>query len=218
MSANFLNALAGTRLYPLTDRRLSGLSHSEQVSLLSEAGATVLQLREKILSALEFYREAAAALRVARERGIKIIINDRVDLALALKADGVHLGQDDLPPEAARRLLGPDAIIGFSTHNLDQARLAAKMPVDYIAIGPIFATSTKETSDSAIGLEELRLVRQAVGAIPLVAIGGITFENSQDVVSAGAAAIAAVSHIWIPMGQAASQTKRLLKRLEPTIS
>ena len=178
----------------------------------------MLQLREKILSALEFYREAAAALRVARERGIKIIINDRVDLALALKADGVHLGQDDLPPEAARRLLGPEAIIGFSTHNLDQARLAAKMPVDYIAIGPIFATSTKETSDSAIGLEELRLVRQAVGAIPLVAIGGITFENSQDVVSAGAAAIAAVSHIWIPMGQAAIQTKRLLKRLEPPIS
>lgn len=218
MSSNFLNALAGTRLYPITDRRLSGLSHAEQVSLLSEAGATVLQLREKILSALEFYREAAAALRVARERGTKLIINDRVDLALALKADGVHLGQDDLPPEEARRLLGPEAIIGFSTHNLDQARLAAKMPVDYIAIGPIFATSTKETSDSAVGLEKLRLVRQAVGTIPLVAIGGITFENSQDVVSAGAAAVAAVSHIWIPMGQAASQTKRLLKRLEATIS
>lgn len=217
MSSNFLNVLAGTRLYPITDRRLSGLSHAEQVSLLSEAGATVLQLREKILSALEFYREAAAALRVARERGTKIIINDRVDLALALKADGVHLGQDDLPPEAARRLLGPEAIIGFSTHNRDQARLAAKMPVDYIAIGPIFATSTKETSDSAVGLEKLRLVRQAVGTIPLVAIGGITFENSQDVVSAGAAVVAAVSHIWIPMGQAASQTKRLLKRLEPTI-
>lgn len=218
MSSNFLNALAGTRLYPLTDRRLSGLSHAEQVSQLSEAGATLLQLREKSLSPLDFYLEAEAALRVARERGTKIIINDRVDIALALKADGVHLGQDDLPPEAARRLLGPEAIIGFSTHNLDQARLAAKMPVDYIAIGPIFATSTKATSDSAIGLEELRLVRQAVGTIPLAAIGGITFENSQDVVSAGADAIAVVSDIWIPTGQAASQTKRLLKRLEPTFS
>ena len=86
-------------------------------------------------------------MRVARERGLKVIINDRVDIALALKADGVHLGQDDLPPEAARRLLGPEAIIGFSTHNLDQARLAAKMPVDYIAIGPIFATSTKQGSE-----------------------------------------------------------------------
>lgn len=218
MSSNFLNALAGTRLYPLTDRRLSRLSHAEQVSQLSEAGATVLQLREKTLSPLEFYREAGAALRVARVRGTKIIINDRVDIALALKADGVHLGQDDLPPEAARRLLGPEAIIGFSTHNLDQARLAARMPVDYIAIGPIFATSTKATSDSAIGLEELRLVRQAVGTIPLAAIGGITFENSQDVVSAGADAIAVVSDIWIPTGQANSQIKRLLKRLEPTFS
>lgn len=219
MSSNFLNALAGTRLYPLTDRRLSGLSHAEQVSQLSEAGATLLQLREKSLSPLDFYLEAEAALRVARERGTKIIINDRVDIALALKADGVHLGQDDLPPEAARRLLGPEAIIGFSTHNLDQARLAARMPVDYIAIGPIFATSTKATSDSAIGLDELRLVRQAVGTtIPLAAIGGITFENSQDVVSAGADAIAVVSAIWIPTGQAASQTKRLLKRLEPIFS
>lgn len=218
MSSNFLNALAGTCLYPLTDRRLSGLSHAEQVSQLSEAGATVLQLREKILSPLEFYREAEAALRVARERGVRIIINDRVDIALGLNADGVHLGQEDLPPEAARRLLGPEAIIGFSTHNLDQARLAAKMPVDYIAIGPIFATSTKATSDSAIGLEELRLVRQAVGTIPLAAIGGITFENSQDVVSAGADAIAVVSDIWIPTGQAASQTKRLLRRLESIFS
>lgn len=218
MSSNFLNALAGTRLYPLTDRRLSGLSHAEQVSQLSEAGATVLQLREKILSPLEFYREAEAALRVARERGVRIIINDRVDITLGLNADGVHLGQEDLPPEAARRLLGPEAIIGFSTHNLDQARLAAKMPVDYIAIGPIFATSTKATSDSAIGLEELRLVRQAVGTIPLAAIGGITLENSQDVVSAGADAIAVVSDIWIPTGQAASQTKRLLRRLESIFS
>lgn len=218
MSSNFLNALAGTRLYPLTDRRLSGLSHAEQVSQLSEAGATVLQLREKILSSRDFYLEAEAALHVARERGAKIIINDRVDIALVLKADGVHLGQDDLPPEAARRLLGPEAIIGFSTHNLDQARLAARMPVDYIAIGPIFATSTKAMSDSAIGLEELRLVRQAVGTIPLAAIGGITFENSQDVVSAGADAIAVVSDIWIPTGQAISQTKRLLRRLESAFS
>src|SRR6185295_10587904 len=104
MSANFLSALAGTRLYPITDRRVSGLSHAEQVARLGDAGATLIQLREKVLSPLDFYQEAAAALQVARARGIKIIINDRVDLALALQADGVHLGQDDLPPEAARRL------------------------------------------------------------------------------------------------------------------
>lgn len=213
MSSNFLDALAGTRLYPLTDRALSGLSHAEQVSQLSDAGATLVQLREKTLSPLEFHREAEAALCVAHERGTKIIINDRVDMALALKADGVHLGQDDLPPEAARRILGADAIIGFSTHNPEQARLAATMPVDYVAIGPIFATSTKQASNPPIGLEGLRLARLAVGTIPLVAIGGITDENSHEVLSGGAHAIAVIRDIWSPAGQAAIQIKRLLHNL-----
>lgn len=210
MSSIFLNALAGTRLYPLTDRCLSGLSHAEQVSHLSKGGALLVQLREKLLSPLEFYREAAAALRVARERGVKIIINDRVDIALALKADGVHLGQDDLPPEAARRLLGPEVIIGFSTHNFEQARLAAKLPIDYIAIGPIFATSTKQASESPAGLTGLQRVRQAVGKTPLVAIGGITSENSQDVIDAGADAIAVISDIWSSPGEVVAHTRRLL--------
>ena len=213
MSSNFLSALAGTRLYPLTDRRLSGLSHAEQVSQLSEGGATLVQLREKFLSPLEFYREAEAAVRIARPRGMRIVINDRVDIALALKADGVHLGQEDMPPDAARRVLGPDAIIGFSIHNLKQARLAAEMPIDYIAIGPVFATSTKQASDAPVGLEGLRLARQAVGAHSLVAIGGITLENSVDVFASGANAIALIRDIWIPAGQAATQTQRLLHRL-----
>lgn len=213
MSSIFLNTLANTRLYPLTDRRLSGLSHAEQVSELSEGGATLVQLREKILSPLEFYREAAEALRVARERRVKIIINDRVDIALALKADGVHLGQDDLPPEAARELLGPEVIIGFSTHNLEQALLSTKMPIDYIAIGPIFSTATKQSSEPAVGLDGLGQVRQAVGEIPLVAIGGITSQNSQDVLAAGADAIAVISDIWTSSGQVAAQTERLLHRI-----
>lgn len=213
MSSIFLNALAGTRLYPLTDRRLSGLSHAEQVSHLSDGGATLVQLREKLLSPIEFYREAAEALCVARERGVKIIINDRVDIALAIKAHGVHLGQDDLPPEAARRLLGPEVIIGFSTHNLDQALLSAKMPIDYIAIGPIFPTSSKQASESPVGLNGLRQVRQAVGKIPLVAIGGITSETSQDVLDAGANAISVISHIWTSSEQVAAETKRLLHRI-----
>jgi thiamine-phosphate pyrophosphorylase len=209
MSAKFLNALAGTRLYPLTDRHLSGLSHAEQVLRLAAAGATLVQLREKVLSPLEFYLAAEAALHVARQRGIKVIIDDRVDIALALKADGVHLGQDDLPPEAARQLLGPEAIIGFSTHNLDQARLAAKMPVDYIALGPIFATSTKETADPQVGLQGLQRVREAVGAIPLVAIGGITFDNAQAVLEAGADVIAVIRDFWATDGPSASQFEGL---------
>ena len=212
MSSIFLNALSGTRLYPITDRRLSGLSHAEQVLRLSDGGATLVQLREKILSPLEFFREAAEALCVARERGLKIIINDRVDIALALKASGVHLGQDDLPPGAARRLLGPGVILGFSTHNLDQARLAVKMPIDYIAIGPIFPTSSKHASESPVGLEGLRQVRQAVSKIPLVAIGGITSETSQDVLKAGADAIAVISDIWSSQAQVAAKTEHLLQR------
>ncbi len=212
MSLTLLNDLASTRLYAITDRPLSLLSHAEQVTQLTAGGATLIQLREKLLSPLEFYNEAKAALQVARERGAKIIINDRVDIALALKADGVHLGQDDLPPRAARGILGPDVIIGFSTHNPEQAVLAAKLPVDYLAIGPIFATSTKQSSDPTIGIDGLRLVRQAVGTIPLVAIGGITLENSEAVLSAGADAVAVIREIWNPPGQAKTLTRRFLQR------
>ena len=212
MSSIFLDALAKTRLYPVTDRPLSGLSHAEQVLQLSENGVTLVQLREKTLSPLEFLGEAAAALHIAHERGMKIIINDRVDITLALKADGVHLGQEDLPPEAARRLLGAEAIIGFSIHNLEQARLAAKLPVDYVAIGPIFATNTKQTSDPAVGLRGLQLVRHALGRIPLVAIGGITSLNGPDVLDAGADAVAVISELWTIPGHV-SRVKRLINRL-----
>src|ERR687885_1911525 len=160
------------KLYPITDRRLSGLSHAEQVARLCDGGARLVQLREKHLAPREFYREAEAALRVARERGAKLIINDRADIALALGADGLHLGQDDMPPEAARALLGDAAIIGFSTHDPEQAAAAARLPVDYVAIGPVFATSSKENPDPAVGLEGVARARGAVGGLLLVAIGG----------------------------------------------
>lgn len=213
MSSNFMQALAGTHLFPITDRHLSGLSHAEQVALLSDIGATLIQLREKLDPPLKFYAEAEAALRVGRDRGARVIINDRVDIALALKADGVHLGQDDLPPDAARRLLGDDAIIGLSTHNVEQARLAAQMPVDYVAIGPIFATSTKKSSNPVVTLEGLELVRHVLGSIPLVAIGGITSENAGAVLKAGADAVAVISDLWEPALGAPIRIKRLLTAL-----
>jgi thiamine-phosphate pyrophosphorylase len=210
MRSSFLDALAGSRLYPLTDRNLSGLSHADQVLQLSEAGASLVQLREKEAFPAEFYAQADEAMRIARERGLKVIINDRVDIALALKADGVHLGQNDLPPQAARRLLGPNAIIGFSTHDPGQARAAAQLPIDYLAIGPIFSTASKVASDAPVGLEGLRLVRQAVGAIPLVAIGGITVENSGSVLNAGADAVAVISAIWKPAAETSTRIRRFL--------
>jgi thiamine-phosphate pyrophosphorylase len=208
MSSKFLAALQNTRLYPITDRHVSGLSHAEQVSVLGDGGARVIQLREKHLSSREFYSEAEAALRVARERKIKVIINDRVDIALALGADGVHLGQHDLTPVAARRLLGPDLIIGVSTHDPEQARETALLPVDYVAIGPIFHTSTKREADTPIGLEGLSRVR-GVTNLPLVAIGGITSQNSPDVLGAGADALALIAEIWSG-GQNPAKTRELL--------
>src|SRR5918993_1712712 len=111
----FLKALDGTRVYPLTDRHISGLSHEQQVVTLRSSGARIIQLREKELNAREFYGEAVAAINTAHQLGTRIIINDRVDIAHVLKADGVHLGQDDLPAEVARQILGNDAIIGLST-------------------------------------------------------------------------------------------------------
>jgi thiamine-phosphate pyrophosphorylase len=133
-------------IYPITDTALSGLTHAEQVRHLSAGGAKVIQLRDKLLSGNNFYLEARAALEVARDSGTKLIINDRVDIALAIGADGVHLGQDDLDPHAARKLLGPDSIIGISTHSTAQAVRAARAPVDYIAIGPIFLRPQKKTA------------------------------------------------------------------------
>jgi thiamine-phosphate pyrophosphorylase len=181
------------RLYPITDRRLSGLSHAEQVERLCEGGARLIQLREKLLSPREFYREAEAALGAARRWGARLLINDRADVALALGADGVHLGQDDLPPEAARALLGEGAIIGFSTHSVGQAEEAARMPVNYVAIGPIFQTSSKENPDPVVGLEGLRRVRERLGeTLPLVAIGGVTRERARAVIEAGAGSVAVI--------------------------
>ena len=182
-----------TRVYPITDTQISGISHAEQISLLADAGATFVQLREKNRQALDFYNEARAALGVARERGVSLIINDRVDIALALGADGVHLGQDDLPPEATRKLLGDDAVIGYSTHNVAQAIAAATLPVDYIAIGPIFETGSKTNPDPVVGLEGLRAVRKAIPDMPLVAIGGITEQNAKAVIDAGADSVAIIS-------------------------
>jgi thiamine-phosphate pyrophosphorylase len=183
------------KIYPITDIRLSGLSHLEQVRRLVAGGARLIQLREKTEPAGEFYRAAVEAIRHAHRHGAKIIINDRVDIALAAGADGVHLGQDDLPPEHARGLLGDEAIIGFSTHSVDQARDAAAMPIDYLAIGPVFATSTKADHDPVIGLEGLHAVRQLDLDFPIVAIGGIHRQNADSVLSAGANCIAMIADI-----------------------
>jgi thiamine-phosphate pyrophosphorylase len=201
------------RVYPITDRRISGLSHAEQVIRLADGGATLVQLRDKQASALEFYEQAKAALEIANKRGVQLIINDRVDIALALGA-GVHLGQDDLPPEAARRLLGDEAIIGYSTHSLSQLEQAAKLPVDYVAIGPVFATSTKENPDPVVGLEGVKSARKALGERPLIGIGGVSQANARDVIEAGADAVALIHGLLAQPETISANLHRLLSTLQ----
>lgn len=198
------------RIYPLTDFHLSGLPHADQVHLLSLGGATLIQLREKQMPALQFYKHATAAIAVARNARVQLIINDRADIALAAGAHGVHLGQDDIPPDAARRLLGSEAIIGYSTHNIEQAQRALTLPIDYIAIGPIFATQTKSDTSPALGLEGLKAVRKAVSNAQLVAIGGISHANAREVIEAGADSVALVSALLSDPSAISAATQRLI--------
>jgi thiamine-phosphate pyrophosphorylase len=199
------------KLYAITDARLSGLSHAEQVARLADGGARLIQLREKQASPREFYRAAQEALRVARARNVTLIINDRADIALALKADGVHLGQDDLSPEAARRLLGEHSIIGYSTHSLERLNAAARLPVTYVAFGPIFPTRSKEKPDAVVGLSLLARARAALpSSIPLVAIGGITRANARAALAAGADSVAVISALVSAPDEIARRTREFL--------
>jgi len=202
------------RVYPLTDGQLSGLSQVQQVRLLSLGGASLIQLRDKRMAAREFYEEAKAAVAVTAQWGVKLLINDRVDIALAVGAHGVHLGQDDMPPDAARKLLGPDALIGYSTHSVEQAIAATKLPIDYLAVGPIFATTTKSDTAPVLGLDGLQTVRQETGEFPLVAIGGITRENAPEVIQAGADSVALISELLSDPTAITKATRLLIQDLQ----
>lgn len=182
-------------VYPITSKEISGLSHREQAERLLAGGAGIIQLRDKGASPRALYAAAKGTLEVTRKHAVSLIINDRVDIALALGADGVHLGQDDLLPVKAREILGDNAIIGYSTHSVEQAIMAAAMPIDYIAIGPVFSTRTKAHPDPVVGLDGLSAVRRAVGKTPLVGIGGITASNVNQVLNAGADCAAVISAI-----------------------
>jgi thiamine-phosphate pyrophosphorylase len=203
------------KVYPITDTYLSGLSHAEQVARLIEGGASLIQLRDKHAAPRDFYREAAAALQVARDHHVRLIINDRVDIALALKADGVHLGQTDLPATAARRLLGKDAIIGFSTHDPEQARLATEFPIDYLAFGPIFETSTKENPDPITGLLQLRELGTIKRRLPVVAIGGITLANAVEALKAGADSVAVIAQLVADSVKISENMSKMLALTSP---
>jgi thiamine-phosphate pyrophosphorylase len=159
-----------------------------------QAGVRVVQYRNKTASMREAYAEGLPLRKLAAELGILFIVNDRCDLALAVDADGVHLGQGDLPLDLARKVMGPEKLIGISTHNPDQVREASAGKPDYLGFGPIFKPGSKQDHDPVVGIEGLRAVR-ALTSLPVFAIGGITVENVVEVMKAGANGVAVISAI-----------------------
>jgi thiamine-phosphate pyrophosphorylase len=195
-------------VYPILDLALlDGRGVEDVAAALAAGGAGLLQVRGKGVADGALLDAVRRAQGVARARGLDVIVNDRPDVALAAGAAGVHVGQDDLPPAACRRLLGPAAIVGFSTHSFDQLVAAAREPVDYIAVGPVFATATKADAEAVVGTALLRAAR-AHTRLPLVAIGGITAANAALAVQAGADAVAVISAV-LGGGDVAQRTRAL---------
>jgi thiamine-phosphate pyrophosphorylase len=182
-------------LYLLTDPVLhKGYPVLEQIRLALEGGVGLIQLREKDLATGKFIDLACKALDMTRTAGAFLIINDRVDVALASGADGVHIGQDDMNLKDARRLLGRDKIIGVSVRSAEEARQAEQDGADYIAASGVFATDTKKDVGYALGRDSLQIIRNAT-SLPLIAIGGIKIENCAEVIKAGADGVAVVTGI-----------------------
>ncbi len=187
------------KLYPITDCQLSNCTHEEIVRMMLAGGARLIQLRDKDASAKEMLDAARACLPLTQAAEARLIINDRVDVALTAGADGVHLGQEDLSVEEARDILGEDKIIGISTHTLDQFRAAMETSANYIAVGPVFHTQTKENPSPIVGLNLLREAK-ALADRPLVAIGGISIDRAAEVIAAGADSVAVISALY-PFGE-----------------
>ncbi len=180
-------------VFPITDKRLSGLnSHLRILKELVRGGATLVQIRDKETPLCELLADLRRCVEFAGERGVELIVNDRCDLALSCGAHGVHLGQEDLPAEAARSLMGHARIVGLSTHNLRQVHASLQLPIDYIGYGPVYATSTKAAARLVVGVRRLRAA--CVAAVwPVVAIGGIDTHRIREVLQAGAASAAVIS-------------------------
>jgi thiamine-phosphate pyrophosphorylase len=187
-------------LYPVIDvPRVPLAAVRETVMVLAQAGIRLVQLRAKALADGAFLNAAVDAVSAARASGVRLVVNDRTDIARLAGADGVHLGQDDLPPRDARRLLPDGAIVGYSTHSMAQAVAALREPIDYLAVGPVFATKSKDRPDAVVGVELVRAVRQR-GQFTLVAIGGIVPENAAAVAAAGADGLAVIGGLVGPGG------------------
>lgn len=190
----------------------AGLRPLDVARSFLDGGARVLQLRAKGLPSGAFLELADACVTLARPYAASLIVNDRADIARLSRAAGVHVGQDDLPPASARRLLGDSAVIGCSTHTLEQVEAALREPVNYVAVGPVFGTQTKETGYAAVGLDFVSAAARLAGTVPIVAIGGITLENAASIRDAGAAAVAVISDL-LAGGKPEQRTRAFLEML-----
>jgi thiamine-phosphate pyrophosphorylase len=186
------------RLYAVLDAGVAaarGWSIADLGQAFLDGGAELIQLRTKHLDARALLEAADRLVRLAESTGARIVVNDRADVAAMCGAAGVHVGQEDLAPRDARALLGRQAIIGLSTHTTGQVDAAVKEPIDYVAVGPIYGTSTKNTGYGAVGLDLVRYAATAADSRPVVAIGGITLARAPEVLAAGAASVAVISDL-----------------------
>ena len=199
------------RLYPILDAEALARSRvplAKAAHTLRDAGVRWVQYRDKRASDAEVVERMRELRAIFRAGEAVLLLNDRVHLCEAAEADGVHIGQEDMAPAEARRMLGPERLLGVSTHNLPQLRAALGTGApDYLAIGPVFATSSKENPDPVVGIEGVKAAR-ALTRLPLVAIGGITGENAREVIEAGADAVAVISALLPPGGRGMAERIR----------
>jgi thiamine-phosphate pyrophosphorylase len=204
------------RLYAILDvdlTRARGWQPLDLLDLWLDAGVRAVQLRAKSLTFGPMLALADEVVARTRSRGGLVIVNDRADVARLCAADGVHLGQTDLSPAEARDLLGAERIVGLSTHSPAQVDAALAQPVDYLAIGPVFATRSKARPDEVVGLEGVRMAVERSGGVPVVAIGGITRATAQPVLACGAAAVAVIADL---LGDAPARVHEWLRAVEPS--
>jgi thiamine-phosphate pyrophosphorylase len=198
-------------VYPILDTEAieaRGIGIQAAAAAMLAGGALILQFRHKAHWSREAFEAARGVAKLCRDAGARFVVNDRADFAMLLEA-GLHVGQDDLAPRDARMLLGPNALVGFSSHNAEQIGAAAGEPVDYVAFGPVFATASKRQADPVAGVEALRRCR-TLCAKPLVAIGGITRGNALEVLAAGADSVAVIADL-LPEGATAGSLRERME-------
>jgi thiamine-phosphate pyrophosphorylase len=200
------------RLYVILDAGLGTGSIEDTTQKLIDAGVRCLQYRNKKGHAREMLEDARSLAEIARRRGVTFVVNDRPDIAYLAGASGVHVGQEDLSVEQVRTVIGEDRFVGVSTHNDRQFQEALQTPADYIAVGPIFGTTSKENPDPVVGTELIRRAR-SLTTRPIVAIGGITLEHAAEVIEAGADSVAVISDI-LRAEDPAKRAEQFLRRLE----